>query len=119
MSKTPWTQLWLDYKKVNSKGNEAFVKGVSLEGFEAEHPVVKNALAELAAGVQGMLGLEISVKLPAEAFALFDEEGILRLTAGDVTVYVGGHAPDARSNKLTGTKAEEFKIQIAENKVLA
>ena len=61
----------------------------------------------------------ISVKLLQEAFALFDEEGILKLTAGDATVYVGGHAPDARSNKLTGTKAEEFKITIAENKVLA
>ena len=61
----------------------------------------------------------VSVKLSREAFALFDEEGILRLTAGDATVYVGGHAPDARSNKLTGTKNEEFKIQIAENKVLA
>ncbi len=61
----------------------------------------------------------VSVKLPQEAFALFDEEGVLRLTAGDATVYVGGHAPDIRSNALTGTKAEEFKIQIAENKVLA
>ncbi len=61
----------------------------------------------------------VSVKLPVESFALFDEEGILRLTAGDATVYVGGHAPDARSNKLTGTINTEFKIQIAENKVLA
>ena len=61
----------------------------------------------------------ISVKLPQEAFALFDEEGILKLTAGDSTVYVGGHAPDTRSNALTGTKPEEFKISIAENKVLA
>lgn len=61
----------------------------------------------------------VSVKLPVESFALFDEEGILRLTAGNATVYVGGHAPDARSNALTGTKAEEFKIQIAESKVLA
>jgi len=61
----------------------------------------------------------ISIKLPQEAFALFDEEGILKLTAGDSTVYVGGHAPDTRSNSLTGTKPEEFKISIAENKVLA
>ncbi len=61
----------------------------------------------------------VSVKLPVESFALFDEEGILRLTAGNATVYVGGHAPDARSNKLTGTTNTEFKIQIAENKVLA
>lgn len=61
----------------------------------------------------------ISVKLPEEAFALFDEEGVLRLAAGETTVYAGGHAPDTRSNALTGTKPEEFKIQIAENKVLA
>ena len=61
MSKTPWTQLWLDYKKVNSKGNEGYVSNVSLEGFEAEHPIIKNALAELALGVQGMLGQEICV----------------------------------------------------------
>jgi len=32
---------------------------------------------------------------------------------------VGGHAPDGRSNAITGTKTEEFKIQIAENKTLA
>lgn len=62
---------------------------------------------------------EITIKLPEEGFALFDEEGILRLTVGDATVYVGGHAPDARSNALTGTKAVEFKITIAENKALA
>ena len=43
MSKTPWTQLWLDYKKVNSKGNEAYVKSVSLEGFDAEAPVIPKA----------------------------------------------------------------------------
>jgi len=61
----------------------------------------------------------ISVKLPQEAFALFDEEGILKLNAGDATVYAGGHAPDTRSNALTGTKPEEFKISIAETKVLA
>ena len=62
---------------------------------------------------------EITIRLPQEAFALFDEEGVLRLTAGDATIYVGGHAPDARSNKLTGTKTEEFKLRITESKVLA
>lgn len=58
MSTKPWTQLWLEYRKVNSKGNEAYVKNVVLEGFAAEHPLLKNALAELAAGVQGMLSVE-------------------------------------------------------------
>jgi len=57
MSKTPWTQLWLEYRKVNSKGNEAYVKNVVLDGFEKVHPIIKNALKELAEGVQGMLGV--------------------------------------------------------------
>jgi len=62
MSTTPWTQLWLEYRKVNSNGNEAFVKNVVLEGFAAEHPVIKNALKELKNGVQGMLNItEVSV----------------------------------------------------------
>ena len=62
MSTKPWTQLWLEYKKVNSKGNEAYVKNVILEGFDAAQPVIKNALQELKRGVQGMLGQEICVK---------------------------------------------------------
>ena len=58
MNTTPWTQLWLDYKKVNGKGNEAFVTKVRIEGFEISQPVIKNALQELKRGVQGMLGIE-------------------------------------------------------------
>ncbi|MBR6642929.1 MAG: alpha-glucuronidase [Lachnospiraceae bacterium] len=102
MSKTPWTQLWLDYKKVNSKGNEGYVSNVSLEGFEAEHPIIKNALAELALGVKEMLGQEISVKTgPLEqglvikkettspdlegAYRLAEKSGKLTLLAGEET----------------------------------
>ena len=66
-----------------------------------------------------LITMLVFTSLPAEAFALFDEEGVLRLTAGDATVYVGGHGPDARSTALTGTKAEELKITVAESKVLA
>jgi len=62
MSTKPWTQLWLEYKKVNSKGNEAYVKNVILEGFDTAQPVIKNALQELKCGVQGMLGQEVCVK---------------------------------------------------------
>ncbi len=99
MSKTPWTQLWLDYKKVNSNGNEAYVKSVCLEGFEAEHPIVKNALKELAAGVQGMLGQEISTASGSVESGLIikrenaspDLEGAYRLVekSGKLTLLAG------------------------------
>ena len=60
----------------------------------------------------------VTLRLPLEAFALYDEEGVLRLKEGNVTLYVGGHAPDARSTALTGTKVMEWKLEIKENKVL-
>lgn len=56
MNAKPWTQLWLDYKKVNNKGSGAYVKSVQLNGFDAGHPVLRNALRELTEGVQGLLG---------------------------------------------------------------
>lgn len=62
MNTTPWTQLWLEYRKVNSTENAAYVNNVVLDGFDTEHPVIKNALKELKAGVQGMLGTEILVQ---------------------------------------------------------
>ena len=101
MNAKPWTQLWLDYKKVNSKGNEAYVKSVSLEGFDAEAPVIKNALKELKSGVWGMLGMDVFVKETADteaalrivkqtasadlegAYRLVEESGKLILLAGE------------------------------------
>jgi alpha-glucuronidase len=108
MSTKPWTQLWLEYKKVNSKGNEAYVKSVILEGFDAAQPVIKNALQELKCGVQGMLGQEICVKTGAKttdepalhivkqlttscdlegAYRLVEKSGSLTLLAGEESAY--------------------------------
>lgn len=102
MSKTPWTQLWLDYKKVNSKGNEGYVSSVGLDGFEAEHPIIKNALAELTLGVKEMLGQEISVKTGSAEQGLVikrettspDLEGAYRLVekSGKLTLLAGEEA---------------------------
>lgn len=55
----------------------------------------------------------VTIKLPQEAFALYDEEGVLRFYDGTATVYVGGHAPDTRSCALTGNKPETFEIKIS------
>lgn len=55
---------------------------------------------------------QVSVHLPREAFGLFDEEGILQITPGEVKVFIGGQAPDARSEKLTGKKVTEFTLHI-------
>ena len=57
---------------------------------------------------------QIQIHLPAEAFGLFDEEGKLQIAQGEVLVYVGGQAPDARSEKLTGRSVTKLSLQIAE-----
>ena len=60
----------------------------------------------------------VEVKLPAEAFSLFDESGKRKLRAGSCTVYVGTCQPDARSAKLTGSTMKSFTVEIGEDCVL-
>ncbi|GAA0393686.1 glycoside hydrolase family 3 C-terminal domain-containing protein [Paenibacillus motobuensis] len=53
---------------------------------------------------------ELTLHLPIEAFALYDEEGRRKLEAGTYVVYVGTSGPDRRSCTLTGKKTAEFKL---------
>jgi len=56
--------------------------------------------------------VQVALHLPKEAFGLYDEDGVLQIAEGDVKVYVGGQAPDARSEKLTGNKVTELALSI-------
>ena len=58
---------------------------------------------------------EISIFLPADAFALYDEQGINRVEAGSYHVYVGGAQPDERSEKLTGQKVLSVAAEVKES----
>lgn len=51
-----WTQLWLEYRPVKDMGNNVFAQAVSLEGFEEESAVIRNACEELENGFARMLG---------------------------------------------------------------
>lgn len=55
---------------------------------------------------------EVSVKLPAEAFGLYDEEGKFVIDRTQATIYVGGQAPDTRSEKLTGKKVAALSVAV-------
>ncbi|MBP3569774.1 MAG: alpha-glucuronidase [Lachnospiraceae bacterium] len=112
MSTTPWTQLWLEYRKVNSKGNEVFVKKIVLDGFDAEQSVIKNALKELKAGVQGMLGVEsVSVQTGAAGADMGKEPLLLikRQTAasGDLE---GAYRLAEKSGSLSLLAGEETGV---------
>lgn len=56
---------------------------------------------------------EAVIHLPAEAFGLYDEDGKLQIAEGKATVFIGGQAPDARSEKLTGQKVERLVFSVS------
>lgn len=119
MSKTPWTQLWLEYRKVNSNGNDAYIKNVVLDGFEKEHPIIKNALAELAAGAKGILGMtEVPVSVQASDEELVCKAKKLTCGAKEATLLIkrqtvdfdaieGAYHLAEQSGKLTLFAGEE------------
>ncbi len=60
----------------------------------------------------------VEIELPAEAFALFDDDAKLCLTKGNATLFIGCHQPDAVSEKLTGNACQKFDIEVTEDAVL-
>ncbi|WMJ88629.1 glycoside hydrolase family 3 C-terminal domain-containing protein [Anaerocolumna sp. MB42-C2] len=62
--------------------------------------------------------VDVQMVLPAQAFALFDEEGKLVLNAGVYEVYIGTSQPDKRSICLTGKQPEVFKVSCKETSVI-
>lgn len=54
----------------------------------------------------------VSIHLSREALGAYDEDGVLQI-GGDVKIYFGGQAPDARSEKLTGKKVTEIAVTVA------
>ncbi|MCR5432264.1 MAG: glycoside hydrolase family 3 C-terminal domain-containing protein [Lachnospiraceae bacterium] len=54
----------------------------------------------------------VKLSLTDEAFALFDEDGILKLNKGVYNVSVGDSQPDERSVELTGIKCSTFNITV-------
>lgn len=85
-----------------------------IKDLEASTRVANYALrgirsVKLAAGET--VNVEFEVK--ARDFALIDEKGRCIVEPGQFEIYVGGHQPDERSNELTGTKCDVFKVELA------
>jgi beta-glucosidase len=56
---------------------------------------------------------EVTLRVPVEAFGLYNEEGRRVLHAGNYSVHVGTIQPDARSRELTGKTVETFTVVSA------
>ena len=109
MGNTPWTQLWLEYRNVNSNRTDAYIKNVVLDGFEKEHPVIKNALKELAAGAKGMLGV---TEVPVfETVSATDEATLLiKKQSMDSEALEGAYCLTEQDGKLTLFAGEESGV---------
>ena len=54
---------------------------------------------------------KVSIHLAKDAFGLCDKEGNFRTRKGEAKVYVGGQAPDRRSEELTGVKVQSVMLR--------
>jgi len=54
---------------------------------------------------------QVQVFLPSEAFGLYNEDGVFETGTCDAEIYVGGQAPDHRSEQLTGRKVIKRTIR--------
>ncbi len=61
---------------------------------------------------------QVKLHLPIEAFSLYDEQGIRRVTAGSYLVHAGGSQPDARSATLTGRKPLQCRVTADTNLII-
>ena len=115
-----WTQLWLDYRKVNK--NYDSLKNVVITGFSKENPVIQNAVKELERGFRGLLGEclpEIIFQEDAKRlkggefsagnFCLKEQDGIVTLSATDENgiLYAAFHLL-----RLIATEQELAGVQI-------
>ncbi len=93
-------------------GAETVQAYVKIEGEGTPNAQLKGIRKlRLAPGEEG----EAAIHLPREAFGLYDEEGVLRIRKGRARVYLGGQAPDARSEALTGRKVWALDVAIPED----
>ncbi len=55
---------------------------------------------------------DVTIRLDASSFSLFDSEGVLRLNKGSYSVFVGDSQPDAQSRRLTGNECPSVSVRV-------
>ncbi|MBQ9927868.1 MAG: glycoside hydrolase family 3 C-terminal domain-containing protein [Lachnospiraceae bacterium] len=105
---------------VSNTGNAFGVETVQVY-VKAEREGTPNAQLKGIAKVSLQPGEQkrVTLKLPAEAFALYDEEAVYRIGKGKYQVSIGTSQPESRSEKLTEQKVSVLTMQAEEEIVLA
>lgn len=96
-------------------GAETLQIYVKAPGEEAPNPQLKALKkVKLKAGEKE----EITIKLTADAFGLYNDKGKFTIEKGEYKVYAGTHGPDKRSKELTGTEAVCIEMSVKERIIL-
>lgn len=105
---------------VKNTGDRAGVETVQVY-VKADREGTPNAQLKGIRKVSLMPGEEkcVTIKLPVNAFALYDSEAVNRVGKGKYLVSVGGCQPENRSKKLLGQSPIVLEMQADEELVLA
>ena len=94
----------------NYAGGETVQAYVKIPGEDTPNAQLKGICKlQLRPGEEG----KAEIHLPLKAFGLYDAEGKLRIRKGLVQVFLGGQAPDKRSEMLTGNRVTMLELAIS------
>ena len=93
----------------NYAGSETVQVYVKIPGEDTPNAQLKGICKlHLQPGEEG----KAKIHLPLKVFGLYDTEGKLRIRQGLVQVFLGGQAPDKRSESLTGKKVTMLELTV-------
>jgi len=86
--------------------------------FDADDAPVRQLKALKKVRMSAGESKKVTLQLKNDSFALFDEDGILKLNKGNYKVSIGDSQPDERSTELTGVSCSTLKVGVKQTELI-
>lgn len=100
-----WSQLWLEYRKVDNYSLRNLFKYISIEGFKRQNKVINNACNEYKTGIKKMLDLDVE-EVGTKDF----ETGLLIINSYNEAINNGGYKLSWNNNRLLLEAVDESGV---------